>query len=245
MRNGTNGAAGDRLREAQGNWNSGGCGAAGRGGFRQSCGCWLPRRPTIVFFSPGRFMPARICGRCSNSGWRNSGRPNTCAMRSVATCQPGSRPCLPTAWATRESARPTTLAAALTAVGCICAASRPIMPYCALPAAIPVPRRVRVSLDAAPRRRRHGTAPSIAEHRDHHQSAAVETHRASRTIGHTPARPRDFSSLSVSPKQGGYQHCTRGSETRGGRWPVGRCVGASVGRCVGTSVRRCLVLGAS
>jgi len=28
-----------------GNWNFGGCGAAGRVGFRQSCGCWLLKRP--------------------------------------------------------------------------------------------------------------------------------------------------------------------------------------------------------
>ena len=60
--------------------------------------------------------------------------------------------------------------------------------------------------------------------------AVTEPHRASRTIGHTPARPRDFSSLSASPKQGGYRHRTRGSEKRGGRSP-GR--GASVNRSVG------------
>ena len=101
------------------------------------------------------------------------------------------------------------LAAALTAVGCIFAVSRPLMPYGALRPAITDPRRVGVSPDAAPRRHRHGTA--------------TEPHRASRTIGHTPARPRDFSSRSVSPKQGGYQHRTRGSEKRGGR-----CVGGSV-----------------
>ncbi len=66
-----------------------------------------------------------------------------------------------------ESARPPPLAPALTAVGGIGAASQAIMPYCALRPASTEPRRVRVSLEAAPRRRRHGTAPSIADHQGH------------------------------------------------------------------------------
>ncbi len=71
-----------------------------------------------------------------------------------------------------------------------------------------------------PSARRRGNPPSIADHQGHHRPAAAETHGASRTIGATPARPRDFSSLSASPKQGGYRHRTRGSDRRGGRWSV-------------------------
>ena len=106
------------------------------------------------------------------------------------------------------------------------------------------PRQVRLSLGPAPRLRRHETALSIADHQGHHRPAAAETHPASQTSGDTPARPRDFSSLSASPNQGGYRHRTRGSEKTGGRWSVVGGRWSVVGGRWSVVGAWCLVLGA-
>ncbi len=98
------------------------------------------------------------------------------------------------------------LAAALTAVGCIFAVSRPLMPYGALRPAITDPRRVGVSPDAAPRRRRHGTAPSIADHR---------AHPGSTTRFFLPFRLTETGRLPTSNSGIGEK-----------RWPVRRWIGS-------------------